>query len=288
MRSGSFLLFLNTIRFLKFRQIIARIMRRYRHLDRTKVREICIRSCQSPLSPVRLNKQSYLGRGKFVFLNETRLVSDWNDPDCSALWLYNLHYFDDLNSENATERQEQHAFLIDRWIRENPVLKGDGWEAYPLSLRIVNWVKWLLLDGESSGQRLESLALQAKILAQSTETHLLGNHLFANAKALLFAGLYFEGDDADKWLGIALDLLKAELPEQILSDGGNFELTPMYHSIITADLFDILSLLRAYADPTCAELEADVRRRLPGMLTWLAVMTHPDGQVSFLMIQRLV
>jgi len=32
--------------------------------------------------------------------------------------------------------------LIQRWIEENPPVAGNGWESYPLSLRIVNWVKW--------------------------------------------------------------------------------------------------------------------------------------------------
>jgi len=44
----------------------------------------------------------------------------------------------------------------------------------------------------SSGM-LESLAIQAGYLRKRLEIHLLGNHLLANAKALVFAGLFFRG-----------------------------------------------------------------------------------------------
>ena len=49
-----------------------------------------------------------------------------NNSSVSKLWLYNLHYFDDLNASNM--KKKRMAFeLIDRWIDENPPGKGvDG------------------------------------------------------------------------------------------------------------------------------------------------------------------
>ena len=41
---------------------------------------------------------------RFVFLNEEGELSglgSWNDPARGKLWLYNLHYFDDLNAVGA-------------------------------------------------------------------------------------------------------------------------------------------------------------------------------------------
>ena len=38
---------------------------------------------------------------KFVFLNKTvdfDAAIDWNDPTLEKLWIYNLHYFADLNA----------------------------------------------------------------------------------------------------------------------------------------------------------------------------------------------
>ncbi|TOQ84691.1 hypothetical protein CGG86_23720, partial [Vibrio parahaemolyticus] len=69
---------------------------------------------------------------------------------------------------------------------------------------------------------LNSLSLQVQALEQQLEYHLLGNHLFANAKALVFAGCFFKGDLACRWLERGLDILHKEVAEQILSDGGNF------------------------------------------------------------------
>jgi hypothetical protein len=64
----------------------------------------------------------------------------------------------------------------------------------------------------------------------------------ANAKALIFAGSYFQGPEADQWRRIGLSVLSAQLPVQVLSDGGHYELSPMYHSIILEDLLDLVNL----------------------------------------------
>ena len=280
MRIKDFSKYFHTLRYLKAQQVSSRILRRFKEVDVSPVSSLVRREPVAAFLPVRLNKQSLFGGADFVFLNEAGSLSDWNDPEREKLWLYNLHYFDDLNSHNASDRYEQHAHLIDRWINENPPIEGNGWEPYPMSLRIVNWVKWLLVNGQATPERLESLALQAKALSQSLETHLLGNHLFANAKALVFAGLFFQGKDADDWLALGLRILKKEIPEQVLSDGGNFELTPMYHSTITADFLDLISIFRAFQDVRCSDIEREVTERVPEMLRWLSVMTHTDGLVT--------
>ena len=82
---------------------------------------------------------------EFCFLNEihaVRSASDWNHPQWAKLWLYNLHYFDDLTAIDAENRSNWHRALIQRWIEENSPGVGNGWEPYPTSLRIVNWIKW--------------------------------------------------------------------------------------------------------------------------------------------------
>ena len=120
-------------------------------------------------------------------------------------------------------------------------------------------------------------------MASRLETHLLGNHLFANGKALVFAGLFFEGEEADRWFAKGLEILRREVPEQILADGGHFERSPMYHSLILEDLLDLVNLSRSYSGgadpPICLPLreweEAAVR-----MLSWLGIMCHPDGQIA--------
>ena len=92
--------------------------------------------------------------------------------------------------------------------------------AIPSSLRIVNWIKWSLAGNELSAEALQSLAIQVRYLRKRLEYHLLGNHLFANGKALVFAGLFFVGAEAEGWWEKGLSILEREIPEQVLEDGG--------------------------------------------------------------------
>ena len=77
------------------------------------------------------------------------------------------------------------------------------------------------------------------ILNKICEYHLLGNHLFENFKALCFAGLYFKSKESGKWFNKGLRGLKEQVKEQILQDGGHFELSPMYHCIILEGMLDL-------------------------------------------------
>jgi uncharacterized heparinase superfamily protein len=223
---------------------------------------------------------------RFRFLNSEHEISeagDWNDKTRTKLWLYNLHYFDDLNSRQAIERRDWHKQLIRRWICENPPGIGCGWEAYPTSIRIVNWVKYFL-DGNSADEFfLQSLAIQTRYLSRHLEWHLLGNHLFSNGKALVFAGCLFHGNEASKWLNLGMKILESEIRVQILADGGHFERSPMYHTLILEDILDLINLSRAFPDATLAWREMfcswiDVVKK---MRRWLDCMTHPDGEISF-------
>lgn len=220
------------------------------------------------------------GPNRFLFLNDERELmfpSGWNDAAQSRLWIYNLHYFDDLNAEGAEARREWHAVLIRQWLADNPPAKGPGWEPYPLSLRIVNWIKFALAGGYLPVEAVQSLAVQVRFLRSTLEYHLLGNHLFANAKALVFAGLFFQGSEADDWLAKGKEILEQELREQVLADGGHFELSPMYHGIILEDMLDLINLGRGYqVEQPRFWLEVIAR-----MAHWLQAMSHPDGEIAF-------
>lgn len=234
---------------------------------------------------------SLLAPNRFVFLNDVRDVqtpADWDRAEWPLLWRYNLHYFDDLNAQSAVRRTAWHELLVRRWVVENTDPGSTALAPYPTSLRIVNWVKWLLRR-QGAGLAhdpawVSSLVAQARLLCGRLETHLLGNHLFANAKALVFAGRFFEGDEAQQWFERGARILLSELDEQILRDGGQFERSPMYHALALEDCLDLLNLLRSYPSPSgglLVELQAKLMGKVPLMRRWLALMTHPDGEVSF-------
>lgn len=225
-----------------------------------------------------------LGPETFRFLNHEAPVAepgDWNRDDCSLLWLYHLHYFDDLNADGSEARSEWHRALIQRWIDDNPPGQRVGWAPYPTSLRIVNWIKWPLSGQALSSEALHSLAIQVRWLRRRLEIHLLGNHLWANAKALIFAGTFFEGGEADSWRRKGLSLIRRELDEQILADGGHFERSPMYHAIVLEDLLDLVQLAQSYPAVIPVNDVAEWREYVKRMLRWLERMSHPDGEIAF-------
>lgn len=280
------LLYWHTLRYLRPIQIGGRIWARlYKPtlesalaLERRSSRGLWVR-------PAR-RAPSLIGPTTFRFLNETRRVdnSSWGADAPSQLWLYNLHYFDDLNAFDAEARRSWHSEAIATWIRDYPPVNGDAWAPYPTSLRVVNWIKWALGGAALAPVAVQSLAIQVRWLSRRLEYHLLGNHLFANAKALVFAGLFFEGREAEGWLNKGLKILSREMPEQILADGGQFERSPMYHALALEDVLDLINVARGLPNgvPDQWKIFVDswpaIAQR---MRSWLAAMCHPDGEIAF-------
>jgi uncharacterized heparinase superfamily protein len=227
-----------------------------------------------------------LAPARLALLNREECLwnaESWNDPARELLVTYHLHYFDCLNARGADASPSWHADLIARWVAENPPGIGRGWDPYPVSRRIASWIRWACAGHALSPAAIHSLAVQARWLAAGLETHLRGNHLLANAKALVCAGLAFEGGEADGWLALGLELFARELAEQILPDGGHFERSPMYHALVLEDLLELYALGRASAARLGdraghRELWVATAQR---MRAWLAAMLHPDGELSF-------
>jgi uncharacterized heparinase superfamily protein len=282
-----FFLYYNTLRHLRFAQIAARL-RRHVSVPLPEVRPapaLRERACSWTACVDR--PRSWISADRFRFLNsehDVKTASDWNAAGREKLWLYNLHYFDFLLARESDAFTAAKTQLIERWIRENPIGSGNGWEPYPTSLRIVNWIKWSLRGNRLSASAIESLAAQCRYLERRLERHLGANHLFANAKALIFAGCFFGSAVGEHWRTSGVDLLDRELSEQILPDGGHFELSPMYHSIMLEDLLDLLNLAGTYehafgtrTPPLLIHLPELIAR----MFQWLAAMSHPDGDIAF-------
>jgi len=221
----------------------------------------------------------------FTFQNVTRCFDparfNWAAPDMDKLWRYNLHYFDYLQEKGRP--WESKSFLVESWIQSNPQGVPDAWEPFPVSLRIVNWIK-LFLSPEAAGKLeerwLKSLYVQAQWLEKNIEYHLLANHFFKNGKALVFAGCYFDGVDAWRWLKKGLTIIGEEVDEQILEDGGHFERSPMYHSMILEDCLDIDNIMTGMPSPEVQMLRQRLRQKIGTMIVFLDGMCHPDGDIS--------
>jgi uncharacterized heparinase superfamily protein len=227
---------------------------------------------------------SLLAADRWRLLNHEQRVASLGalDPALSHLWRYHLHYFDDLRAVDAPQRADLQRHWIEQWIEQCPPGTVTAWDPYPTSLRIVNWLKWAWQGGPLSTAAWQSLAVQARWLEQDIEYHLLGNHLLANARALVFAGAAFGGAEGDRWLRTGMDIYREQLPEQILGDGGHFELSPMYHAIVLEDLLDVWNLAHAAARELPG-FQSEVQAWEPliqKMRVWLSAMTHPDGSLA--------
>jgi len=267
-----------TLRHLTLRQLVGRFSRnvlpRIQTLRRKKhtgvVRKGRLNPKASWLFHDAWNNTVALHNGRFSFLGETsgfgRPVS-WNASQHTLLWRFWLHAFNYLY---LLPREEQ-TKLCYEWIAANPIGSQPGWHPYPLSRRIINWCKVALHDSEIS----QSIYQQANYLSQTIETHLGGNHLLENARALILVGRYFAGDNrADKWLQKGLLIFEEETKKQILADGWHYERSPMYHALMLEGYLDILNLLSNNQEPF--ELINSTAR---GMLDALVSATRPDGQI---------
>jgi len=278
------LLMFHTVRYLRPIQIYSRIKYKLYRPSIDLSKPPCVRAVSGLWNTPIQHKESLLSQWKFRFLNEEHSLqspADWDNPQFSKLWRYNLHYFDDLNATDADSRIDWHRELLLKWVQDNPPALGSGWEPYPTSLRIVNWIKWNLAGNEFPYECIHSLAIQVRWLSKRLEFHILGNHLFANAKALVYAGLFFEGAEADEWLETGLGILKDEVPEQILNDGGHFELSPMYHAIVLEDLLDLHNASAAFSGRVSEQQTSEWHTVITKMFYWLQSMLHPDGKIAF-------
>ena len=217
------------------------------------------------------NRREELLAGRFRFLNRSAELGwppDWTAPGLPLLWRFNLHYFGYLH---LLWPGEQRALCLD-WVRHHPPGTGAAWHPFPTSLRIANWCKQDVRDQAL----LRSLYGQAAYLHRNTEFYLLGNHYLENARALVLAGCYFGGQgEAPQWLAHGLRIYREQTPEQVLSDGGHFERSPMYHALMLEGYLDVLNVLpTAHADRPWLEGAAQQ------MADFLHSVTRPDGRIS--------
>jgi uncharacterized heparinase superfamily protein len=284
----------NTARYLKGRQIVGQVRNRIQtKLESSATRShfkapaypgcIWSKSVVLPAAGGQGALQPHSLEGRYTFLNRTEQLGwppCWDNPDLPKLWLYNLHYFDWIwNLE-----YEQARRAVSDWIANYPLKRDQtGWEPYPVSLRMMNWIGYFFgnnrtkteSDHEFALNLWKSIHLHASRLMRRMESHLLANHLFENAAALALTGSCFEGADARSWRERGFAILQQEIAEQILPDGVHFERSPMYHSRILY----VLLLLAATGDPQLAER---MKEPISRMSAALINLVHPDGRIALL------
>ena len=236
-----------------------------------------------PLFPPRQHaRRTTAGTFALEFLNQPRIWSlpfDWHSPELDTgtrLWKLHLHYTEFLESL----ADEDLVAIVRDWIQSNPPYRRgywrDNWNSFALAVRCVVWMQQLARRGSAmpSAFRSEvevSIAEQIRFLVRNLETDILGNHLIKNVKALLWAGAFFDGAEAQRWRALGAEHLERQLGEQVLADGCHYERSPSYHCQVFADLLECYQVLGDHP----------VRRELGealGRMAQVAVdLGHPDG-----------
>lgn len=227
-------------------------------------------------SGIRLSDSYSPEHNTFTFLNLEKKFAqgaiDWNFPAYGKLWTYNLNYFDFINQQNITK--ETGLRLIHEFISKHDLLK-DGLEPYPISLRSMNWIRFLSDKDCDDARVFRSLMGQYNVLRKSLEYHLLGNHLLENAFSMLFGAYFFRNES---FYRTAEKLLKKELSEQINEDGGHYERSPMYHQIMLYRLLDCLNLVKNNPWKSTTLLTF-LETKASMMLGWLKEITFSNGDI---------
>lgn len=277
--------YVTTIYFLKITQIFYQIL--YRLLPQPSLRNASI---YKPVKIDKINWPSYLSISStdgqvFKFLGiEGDLNDGWEQDNKSRLWSYNLHYLPDLAVFSSAISDRKKESLLQQWLQQCSSPSGIGWESYPISLRLVNILKFCSNSKnlKLSEELCKSLGMQVEYLFHRLEYHILGNHLFVNAKALIFYGLLSESERAsEKYLRKGIAIIERELSEQFLEDGGHFELSTMYQALLLWDVLDLIYLINIEQRLSLQNVKKQLSKIAIKGLNWLSVMSHPDGEISF-------
>ena len=225
------------------------------------------------------SQPSYFGENQFQFLNSSHQFNssiDWNCQLHGKLWTYNLNYFEYLAQAEITKYEGLE--LIHDFIRQSSEIE-DGFESFPISLRVIFWIKFISKHHIHEKQIDDALFLQLQILSKYPEYHLMGNHLLENGFGLLFGAIYFE--DANL-LRQAEQILTTQLQEQILPDGAHFELSPMYHQLMLYRILDSINLLQNNFKKNIAPLLNLFKQKAELMLGWMEELTFENGDMPLL------
>lgn len=279
----NFSLLLHTICHLRLTQVTYQVRYRLHKPAYKKVaasKEVALKS----LSAKPIDREHCLSaeKGRFRFLNIEDDFNGWNDASKGMLWAYNLNYMDWLNQYDIPTKEG--IRWIEQFIKDLPSNRI-GLDPYPIALRGINWMKFILLHGIGLEKPIvkrwnDSLYSQYTLLYKKLEYHLMGNHLLEDAYSLYMASLYFEDKPFFKK---ASRLLVRELKEQVLPDGAHYEQSPMYHCILLDRLLDCYNFsicMKCFAEQE--KINAQLKKFAVRMLGHLESIVYDDKTIPLL------
>lgn len=253
---------INTIKYLRFSQIISRIILKFKKKKDIKINKLIkINNYQLYINELHFNSK-YLSRfsvqdDEINILNK-KIRINFNEEYFNSLlplYRFNLEYFEyglffGYKYKETKDIVYYNSFKKFYYEYINSVCKP---HPYVYSLQIINIFITLELFSDVEDYEFKNIVYRRLYseylyIIKNQEKHLLANHYFENLKAIVIASYFFkEFEICSKYINI----LKKEVDEEILSDGVHFELSLMYHKVILEDLILIAKLAKNKDFPKC-------------------------------------
>lgn len=243
------------------------------HWYKKYLQHILVKVDLQVVSILQSKQKEYLGNHCFDFIGLQQSFEDrvdWNYQGNGKLWNYNLQYFSYLLDENISSEERLRLLrnfshqLLSSTIQPEP---------YPVSLRVVNILLFHSRYTITDPVILEALYKQIDYLDNNLEYHLLANHLLENAFSLFIASIYLSDQSLYKKSYL---LLTEQLDEQILEDGGHYECSVMYQSILLSKLLLCIEAARKAQKVEHLTLTI-LEEKAAKMLSWINAYSFPDG-----------
>lgn len=173
--------------------------------------------------------------------------------------------------------------ILEHWLAANPCGWGVNWACtMEPAMRVFSWT-WLYhtlsrskawSDENFRFQLLQALYLHLRFIRRNLEiTDINGNHLTADAAALVIGGAFFGAGKPRRWLETGWWILQREINRQVLPDGVNFEASVPYHRLVTELFFHAAATLEANGNT----IPRPYINRLLAMADYIRAYTKPDG-----------
>jgi len=240
--------------------------------------------------------------GRFALAGET-VAGDlalWNGK-ASPAWQEAFHSFEwlrDLRALGGEVAHQRARKLVKDWIAANERWSRSAWRGDVMGRRLSSWIAHydFFAAGADAVFResvLARIARETRHLARIVPGALEGAALLSAAKGLALASLALPG--FSRLHARAMDLLSAEMPRQILADGGHVERCPSLQLSILRDLVDLRAALVSAQQPAPGELLNAIDRMAPmlrffrlgdGALTVFNGGGEEEGWVADLVLSR--
>ena len=207
----------------------------------------------------------------------------WISEDINDRWLEYLHSFNWLRDLSAAIDQKAALVraqnLVVGWIEAHDEWHKLSWRADITGRRIVNWLAYahLVLDTDDlffRGNILRLLGRQTRHLVRSAKNFPEGGDKILAIVGLVQAGLFLPNDEG--WLEKGISFLEAELPKEILKDGGIISRNPAEHHCLLRDLL----MLRNGFSLQSKEIPKILDEAISRMVSFMLCLTHADGKLA--------